>query len=181
MAEIQPAPLADSKKPFELPIGQPSGARGSDLHIRPDAQTNVLHLVRGDTNQTSIRDLGPVVQGVVPVDEEGNVARVSEGALHVKDVADHFPQYKYTAAGTDAFVTLFTVTHDCSHVVASTKTNPICVAILLPQTSQSIPLFTVMAANTAVVTGLPIPKGSEVRIINGTAASNAAEVTVSVW
>ena len=102
-------PLIDQTRPFNLPIGADT-ASGSDLKMRFDSDDNVSHLVRGASNQTTIRDLGPAVQAVEIVGSQVTDA----GALAVVQKAAGPPIVRAGITGTDAYVALFVLDRDCS-------------------------------------------------------------------
>ena len=179
------ASYPDSKKPFRQVLGG-STKTGSDLVETVDAQTNVKHLRRGESGQSSIRDLGPVVQAVVPVDERGNVGKVSAaGSLHVVQVAAGLPFYKNAITGSDAWVLVFKVNRECHHLAVGAETSGLQVGLKLPGTGNVFAIAAVVsdanAADNMRYDGLLIPAGSGVYVINQVNAANAANGFVCVW
>lgn len=187
MAHEDSAPLAESYKPFRQPLQQrESGSQGSDLVTRVDAQTNVLHLMRGEAAQKSVRDVGPLVQGVVPVDERGNVGKVSEdGSLHVVQVTRGLPFFKNAITGANAYADVFRVSRDCHHLRVGAETSGVVIGLKLPGCGSTVDAWGLVSdaaiANNMACDDIDIPAGTTVRIRNQVKDVNAANACVSVW
>ena len=171
-----PEPLIDQTRPFNLPIGADT-ALGSDLKMRFDSDDNVSHLVRGASNQTTIRDLGPAVQAVEIVGSQVTDA----GALAVVQKAAGPPIVRAGITGTDAYVALFVLDRDCSYVSVGSITHGLTVGATYPNSGATNVVAAVCGAGNGVFPGVPLPKGTTIKVINTIAASAGASGTVMVW
>lgn len=70
------------------------------LSLRRDPESGLIYIARGhDEGDEEFTLLGPALQGVLPIDEEGNRAEITDGGLHTRDAVSYLAGPRQVAVG----------------------------------------------------------------------------------
>ena len=145
--------------------------------IVPDSETLIQTVIEG--NETlGFKEVGPLVQGIIPVGSTGNIGKVTDdGELLVADYSPGTAVYGYDAAGENTYILVCATEHRCRNMLVTVATKACIVSI-----DGGVHDFgAFMPGTTTPVGQLDIPAGTGIYAKNETADMNYATLHISVW